>query len=253
MSAITNDDKGFIIPCANCGQKNRTPFARLAETGTCGKCHQPLPPPGQPFDIGSAAEFDRIVAESALPMVVDFWAAWCGPCRMVAPEMIKVAEAGRGEFSGGQGGHRSGSRAQRALRSALHSDDGGLLQRAGGGPNGGGATGGGHPRFHAAGARQIGASCPRLRAFSAILPVRAGGAIRAALKRAPPASKTTRRGTGFALRRRKAAPRHSAGGSLSFLSRSPFFPFFLRDAKGNGHLPVTQRAEVFRENFRAGL
>ena len=98
MSAITTDEKGFIIPCANCGQRNRTPFTRLGENGTCGKCHTELPPPGQPFDIGSEAEFNRILAESALPLVADFWAAWCGPCRAVAPELVKVAAQGRGKF-----------------------------------------------------------------------------------------------------------------------------------------------------------
>ncbi len=98
MSAISIDDKGLILPCANCGQRNRTPFARLAETGTCGKCHEPLPPPAQPFDIASEADFNRLLAESSLPLLVDFWAEWCGPCRRVAPEMVKVAEAARGEF-----------------------------------------------------------------------------------------------------------------------------------------------------------
>ena len=98
MSAITLDEKGMILPCPNCGQKNRTPFARLGDTGTCGKCGAPLPPPGQPFDIRSEAEFNRILAQSALPLLVDFWAEWCGPCRRVAPEMVKVAEVGQGEF-----------------------------------------------------------------------------------------------------------------------------------------------------------
>ena len=98
MSAITVDEKGLITPCANCGQKNRTPFERLGEVGTCGKCHTELPPPGQPFDIESEAAFNRILAASALPMVVDFWAEWCGPCKRVAPEFVKVAADGRGKF-----------------------------------------------------------------------------------------------------------------------------------------------------------
>jgi thioredoxin 2 len=128
MSNIRTDEQGVLMACPQCGQRNRLRYERLGETGRCGKCRAELRAPAEPIDVSNAADFDALTSRSALPVLVDFWAPWCGPARWSRRHSFRSLRKARSLDCAKVNTEEAPNLGSR-FRISVDPDDGGVSQR----------------------------------------------------------------------------------------------------------------------------